>query len=60
MTTNQSLLRCTKEVKTKSGLKFNEGEYYSFIISSKGVRVWVNSDKSILIENEKTLDKYFK
>ena len=53
-------LRCIKEVKTKTGYTFNKGEFYSYVISSDGVRVWVDSDQSIVIRNEKTLNKYFK
>ena len=53
-------LRCIKEVKTKSGLTFNKGEFYSYVVSSKGVRVYITSDKSIVIKNKATLDKYFK
>lgn len=53
-------LRCIREVKTKSGLTFNKGEFYSYVIASEGVRVYITSDKSIVIKNEKTLNKYFK
>jgi len=53
-------LRCIKEVKTKTGYTFNKGEIYSYVVTSGGVRVWVNSDNSIVIKNEKTLNKYFK
>jgi len=53
-------LRCIREVKTKSGFTFNKGEFYSYVISSEGVRVYITSDQSIIIKNEKTLNKYFK
>ena len=53
-------LRCIKEVKTKSGLTFNKGEQYAYVIESAAVRVWVDADQSIVIKNKKTLDKYFK
>ena len=53
-------LRCIREVKTKSGLTFNKGEFYSYVITSQGARVWIDSDQSIVIKNEKTLNKYFK
>ena len=52
-------LKCIKEVKTKSGLKFNKGEFYSYVVSSGGVRVYITSDKSVVIKNQKTLNKYF-
>ena len=53
-------LRCIREVKTKSGLKFNKGEFYSYVVASEGVRVYITSDKSVVIKNRKTLNKYFK
>ena len=53
-------VRCIREVKTKNGLTFNKGEFYSYVVSSKGVRVYITSDKSVVIKNIKTLNKYFK
>ena len=53
-------LRCIREVKTKSGLTFNKGEFYSYVVASEGLRVYITSYKSIVIKNEKTLNKYFK
>lgn len=54
-----STLKCIKEVSTKSGLKFNKGESYSYVVCSKGVRVYINSDKSILLKSNKVINKYF-
>lgn len=59
-TFKMTTLRCIREVKTKSGLTFNKGEFYSYVIISQGIRVWIDSDQSIVIKNEKTLNKYFK
>jgi hypothetical protein len=53
-------LRCIREVNTKSGLTFNKGEFYSYVITSQGARVWIDSGQSIVIKNEKTLNKHFK
>ena len=60
MTTTQSLLRCTKELNTENGLTFDKGGFYSFVITSKGVKVYTSSNQSILIKNEVTLNKNFK
>ena len=53
-------LRCIKEVKTKSGFTFNKGEFYSYVVASEGVRVYITSITSVVIKNKKTLNKYFK
>ena len=52
-------LTCIKSVKTKNGNEFIKGDDYSYVIISKGIRVYYSSDKYITIKNEKTLNKYF-
>jgi hypothetical protein len=53
-------LKCIREVKTKSGLTFKKNKSYSYTISKNLIRVYITNDKSVVIRNEKTLNKYFK
>ena len=55
----KSTLKCIKEVSTKNGLKFNKGESYSYVVCSKGLRVYINSDKSVVLKSDKVVNKYF-
>jgi len=52
-------LTCIKSVKTTNGNGFTKGNNYSYVVISKGIRVYYSSDKYITIKNEKTLNKYF-
>ena len=52
-------LTCIKSVKTTNGNEFTKGKIYSYVVISKGIRVYYSSDKYITIKNEKTLNKYF-
>jgi len=52
-------VKCKREVKTKSGLTFKKNEVYSYVVSGRGVRVFITDDKSVVIRNTNTFNKYF-
>ncbi len=53
-------VRCIKEVTTKKGLTFKKDESYPYVIASGSIRIYFNKNTSLVIKNEKTLNKYFK
>ena len=53
-------VRSIKEVTTKKGLTFKKDETYPYVISSGSIRIYFNKNTSLVIKNEKTLNKYFK
>lgn len=53
-------LICIKTVTTKKGFSFVKGQNYNYTINQNSIRVYIDTNNSIVIKNEKTLNKYFK
>ena len=51
---------CIKNIKSKKGFEFNNGEQYSFTINNNSIRIYFDNNNSVVIKNEKTLNRYFK
>ena len=56
----EKMITCIKNIETKKGLKFIKGNQYKFTIQNNSIRIYFNEFKSLIIKNEKTLNKYFK
>jgi hypothetical protein len=52
-------LTCIKTITTKKGLAFIKGQNYDYTIDQNRIRIFIDSHNSIVIRNEKTLNKYF-
>jgi hypothetical protein len=50
---------CIKTITSKKGLSFNNGQNYDYTINNNCIRVYADKNNSVLIKNEKTLNKYF-
>ena len=52
-------LTCIKTTTTKKGFSFIKGQKYDYTMNNNSIRVYVDKHNSIVIKNEKTLNKYF-
>ena len=54
------MITCIKNIKTKKGFQFKKGNSYNYTISNQSMRVYLNQFDSVIIKDEKLLNKYFK
>jgi len=51
---------CIKNIKTKKGFEFTEGNTYDLVIDNGQVRVYLSTFEFVTIKKQSTFNKYFK